>query len=153
MRAGVAGDVAELLRLMRETGMAPQWSEAVWRGMFAGTAGRVVLVAEEDGIVGFVAGVCVVNVAEVESIAVGAEARRRGVGRMLIVGFEQWALLMGARAAELEVRASNEAAREFYRALGFAEQGRRPRYYANPVEDGVLMHKAYARGLAGSDGA
>jgi ribosomal-protein-alanine N-acetyltransferase len=39
----------------------------------------------------------------------------------------------------LEVRASNSAALAFYRALGFAIAGRRPLYYADPIEDAVLM--------------
>jgi ribosomal protein S18 acetylase RimI-like enzyme len=39
----------------------------------------------------------------------------------------------------LEVRASNRAALGFYRAQGFEETGRRPRYYADPEEDAVLM--------------
>jgi ribosomal-protein-alanine N-acetyltransferase len=39
----------------------------------------------------------------------------------------------------LEVRASNQAALGFYRGQGFRETGRRPRYYADPEEDAVLM--------------
>jgi ribosomal-protein-alanine N-acetyltransferase len=39
----------------------------------------------------------------------------------------------------LEVRPSNHAALAFYRAQGFAVTGRRPRYYADPVEDAVLL--------------
>ena len=39
----------------------------------------------------------------------------------------------------LEVRASNAQALEFYRALGFQETGRRRQYYADPVEDAVLL--------------
>jgi ribosomal-protein-alanine N-acetyltransferase len=39
----------------------------------------------------------------------------------------------------LEVRASNLAALRFYGAFGFKETGRRPRYYADPEEDAVLM--------------
>ena len=39
----------------------------------------------------------------------------------------------------LEVRASNAAALAVYRALGFAATGRRPRYYADPPEDALLL--------------
>ena len=34
---------------------------------------------------------------------------------------------------------SNQAARAFYTSLGFVEEGRRPSYYADPVEDAILM--------------
>ena len=40
----------------------------------------------------------------------------------------------------LEARASNLAALELYRQLGFAEAGRRRGYYREPAEDAVLMH-------------
>jgi len=39
----------------------------------------------------------------------------------------------------LEVREANRSAQAFYRFLGFSEEGRRPGYYSNPVEDAVLM--------------
>jgi ribosomal-protein-alanine N-acetyltransferase len=45
----------------------------------------------------------------------------------------------GVREVMLEVRAGNKAAQGFYRFLGFAEEGRRPAYYADPVEDAILM--------------
>jgi ribosomal-protein-alanine N-acetyltransferase len=35
----------------------------------------------------------------------------------------------GVRQITLEVRASNDAAHEFYREFGFEVQGERPRYY------------------------
>ena len=43
------------------------------------------------------------------------------------------------REVLLEVRESNQAARGFYASLGFLEEGRRRSYYADPVEDAVLM--------------
>ena len=39
----------------------------------------------------------------------------------------------------LEVRASNCPALALYRALGFAETGRRPLYYVDPEEDALLL--------------
>jgi ribosomal protein S18 acetylase RimI-like enzyme len=38
------------------------------------------------------------------------------------------------------VRASNHPALAFYRALGFVKTSLRPSYYADPIEDAVLMH-------------
>jgi [ribosomal protein S18]-alanine N-acetyltransferase len=43
------------------------------------------------------------------------------------------------REVMLEVREGNHSAQGFYRFLGFREEGRRPGYYADPVEDAVLM--------------
>ncbi len=72
---------------------------------------------------------------EILNIAVRPEFRRRGVARALIdaVGAESSGVLY------LEVRESNESARLFYRAAGFAEVGRRPKYYRNPEEAAIVM--------------
>jgi ribosomal-protein-alanine N-acetyltransferase len=43
------------------------------------------------------------------------------------------------REVLLEVRESNQAARAFYASLGFVDDGRRRGYYADPVEDAVLL--------------
>jgi ribosomal protein S18 acetylase RimI-like enzyme len=50
-----------------------------------------------------------------------------------------WSRAMGAGEMVLEVRAGSAGARELYRGLGFGEIGRRPRYYASPEDDAVLM--------------
>jgi ribosomal protein S18 acetylase RimI-like enzyme len=47
--------------------------------------------------------------------------------------------LAGVTEVILEVRASNFPAVALYGTLGFTETGRRPRYYADPIEDAVLM--------------
>jgi ribosomal-protein-alanine N-acetyltransferase len=88
---------------------------------------------------GFVIASVVAQEAELEMIAVAAEAHRRGLGGKLLE-----ALLAELRAAHvsdliLEVRTSNGAAQGLYRAGGFVECGRRLRYYADPEEDAVLM--------------
>ena len=48
----------------------------------------------------------------------------------------------------LEVRESNEEARIFTGHLGFVEEGRRPGYYADPVEDAILMKLKLGGALA-----
>jgi ribosomal-protein-alanine N-acetyltransferase len=77
--------------------------------------------------------------AELETIAVAAPSQRQGVGRQLWAAMARELRLAGVREVRLEVRASNRPAIGLYRALGFAETGRRPRYYADPAEDAVLM--------------
>ena len=42
----------------------------------------------------------------------------------------------------LEVRESNQAARNLYQKLGYLQDGYRKRYYQNPPEAAVLMRKA-----------
>jgi ribosomal-protein-alanine N-acetyltransferase len=62
-------------------------------------------------------------------LAVQPRHRRNGVGRQLVEWLLESARTAGIESVHLELRASNEAARRFYRALGFAETVLMPRYY------------------------
>jgi ribosomal-protein-alanine N-acetyltransferase len=94
---------------------------------------------ESIEVVGFTVASLLPPEAELETIAVASTAQRHGLARRLFV--ELAAKLVAAQITEvfLEVRASNQPALGLYRGLGFAETGRRARYYHDPVEDAVLM--------------
>ncbi len=77
--------------------------------------------------------------AELETIAVAAPIRRRGVGRLLLAALVAELKATGVRELLLEVRASNQPAIGFYLAAGFVQTGRRAGYYAHPEEDALLM--------------
>jgi len=62
-------------------------------------------------------------------LAVQPRHRRNGVGRQLVEWLLESARTAGIESVHLELRAGNEAARRFYRALGFAETVLMPRYY------------------------
>jgi len=94
---------------------------------------------EKSAIVGFAVAMVVGPQAELETIAVAAEGLRRGIGRLLFAALAEKLRLERAEEILLEVRASNGPALGFYRSLGFRETGRRPRYYADPVEDALLL--------------
>jgi ribosomal-protein-alanine N-acetyltransferase len=77
--------------------------------------------------------------AELESISVAAGSQRRGLGRMLFDALLSELRAAGVLEIALEVRASNDAAVAFYRRAGFGQTGTRRAYYADPIEDAVLM--------------
>ena len=62
-------------------------------------------------------------------MAVRPTHRRRGIGRRLLEWLIESALAAGIESVHLELRATNDAARRFYRALGFGETILVPRYY------------------------
>ncbi len=62
-------------------------------------------------------------------LAVQPVQRRRGIGRRLVDWLLESAVTAGMASVHLELRADNEAARRFYRALGFSETVLMPRYY------------------------
>jgi ribosomal-protein-alanine N-acetyltransferase len=88
---------------------------------------------------GFVLGRVVADEAELLTVAVAPELRRRGVGRALVTAFAADASARGATIAHLEVAEGNSAAIALYRGLGFAESGRRRGYYGPAGGDAMLM--------------
>lgn len=102
-----------------------------------------VSVATDDAAGGSVIGYCVLLVAadeaEIGNIATVRDARRRGVGGLLLDHALQCAQHLGARTVYLEVRTSNEAARALYASRGFRAVGRRRAYYRNPLEDALVL--------------
>jgi ribosomal protein S18 acetylase RimI-like enzyme len=63
--------------------------------------------------------------AEIGTLAVAREYRRRGIGRALMEVSERWARERGADQIELGVWEFNEHARAFYNALGYRTARRR----------------------------
>lgn len=75
------------------------------------------------------------------SIAVAPEARKKGAGSLLLSSTIRRLKLRGVMRLTLLVRQSNAPAIEFYRRHGFETVRRAPRYYENG-EDGWLMRRA-----------
>lgn len=72
---------------------------------------------------------------EILNLAVAPAWRRRGVARALLDGV----LRKASGEIFLEVRESNTAARQLYRAVGFQEIGVRRDYYDEPSEAAIVM--------------
>jgi [ribosomal protein S18]-alanine N-acetyltransferase len=78
---------------------------------------------------GFAVGRVAADEAELLTLAVAPEVRRRGLGRRLLAAFEAEARARGARSVVLEVAETNAAARELYGGAGYASAGYRRDYY------------------------
>jgi ribosomal-protein-alanine acetyltransferase len=123
---------------------APRWPRAAWLAALDpdATQRRIALVAEEprtNALIGFAVASLLHAQAELETIAVADQSRRRGVARRLFAVLVAELTSAQVREMMLEVRAGNLPALALYRSLGFRKCGRRPRYYADPEEDAVLM--------------
>ena len=77
----------------------------------------------------------------INTIAVEPTLRRRGLARALLRHVMTEAARRGAARATLEVRASNEPARQLYEALGFRVSATRTKYYSHPEEDALILWK------------
>ena len=143
VRAMAAGDLAAVQALAATLPEAPHWSHAAWLGAIAPgpEQRRICLVAETaNSLAGFVVFSTLPPESELESIAVAAEFQQKGLGKSLFLA--GIAALRSTRVTTvlLEVRASNLAALALYARLGFVADGRRKGYYADPVEDALLLH-------------
>jgi [ribosomal protein S18]-alanine N-acetyltransferase len=148
LRVASAADLTEVVALERRVAEAPHWAEAEY-GAIVGDGGegavrRCLFVAETDErLLGFAVGKVILSAAdragELESVAVDAAGRRRGVGRSLCEAVIGWCREQGAVEMELEVRAGSDGAIALYTGLGFGVVGRRGGYYREPDEDAVLM--------------
>jgi GNAT superfamily N-acetyltransferase len=128
---------------------------ASYRALVAGVdeGRRVILVAESGGDVVGMAHIApsdaanATHRAEVQRVAVAADARGGGVGRRLMAAVEEEARARGLTLLWLTTHAGTEAAR-FYEAIGYTELGVMPGYSRRP--DGTLSPGAfYYRALTG----
>lgn len=89
-------------------------------------------------LVGYAGGWVVDGDVQILKVGVDPAWRRHGIARELLSRVASDARDLGARTCSLEVRAGNEGAQAFYRALGFESLGKRPRYYSDG-EDALIM--------------
>jgi len=94
---------------------------------------------EGDRLVGYMLAVVIPEEIHLGNIAVRLEARRRGIAQMLLDDLMEAARREGVLRVTLEVRASNEIARNFYYRNDFIDIAIRKNYYRNPVEDAIVM--------------
>jgi ribosomal-protein-alanine N-acetyltransferase len=144
VRRMTAADVPRVMEIAASLPEAPHWPETAYLDALnpASTPRRIALVAagpEPERIAGFTVASLLPPQAELESIAVAAKSKRKGVGRMLVKSLVNELRTAGVIEITLEVRESNHAAVAFYRSAGFSQRGLRKAYYADPIEDAVLM--------------
>ena len=77
----------------------------------------------------------------ITNIAVLPEYRERGVATQMINKMIEICKCSEITQMTLEVRESNTPAINLYKKFGFAEAGKRPRYYQAPTEDAIIMWK------------
>jgi [ribosomal protein S18]-alanine N-acetyltransferase len=89
--------------------------------------------------------------AEILTLAILPETRRRGVARLLLQETVRQMQSLGAVQLFLEVSVSNEPARALYVKSGFSEVGRRRNYYSDHSDALVLCQQIAAPQAGDSD--
>lgn len=116
------------------------WSLALYLQELNRPETRVYCVVRDGGtIVGYGGLMVMAGDGHVTSIATDPDAAGSGVATRSLLSIARGAVIKGATALTLEVRASNERAQRLYRRFGFAEAGVRKNYYSDVGEDAVIM--------------
>jgi ribosomal-protein-alanine N-acetyltransferase len=144
-----AADLDRVLAISSHLPQAPHWPQSAWSNAInsqfepESTPRRIALVAAgppSGSILGFAVASLLPPQAELETIAVASESQRRGLAKCIFQSLAAELRAAGVSELVLEVRASNRPALALYHACGFVKTGLRPGYYADPIEDAVLMH-------------
>ena len=141
IRRATPADLEPIMALENASFPTDAWSSAMMREELRSPHGHYVVLETAGRIVGY-AGLRAPRGAmdaDIQTIAIAEAARGRGQGRELLRTLIAEASSRGARDLFLEVRADNPVAQALYASEGFAEVGRRPRYYQPDDVDAVVM--------------
>lgn len=139
VRRATYSDLAEVAVLEQRCYSDP-WPGSAFASLPENANVTFLVARDVDGaLAGYAVAWHVLNEAELANLAVEPRVRRHGVGRVLLDAALADAATREVDRVFLEVRESNEAARRLYASRGFAEVGRRRRYYRSPVEDALVL--------------
>jgi ribosomal-protein-alanine N-acetyltransferase len=130
VRRGEPGDLGAILGIQAACPQAAQWDPTDYLNF------DLLVAVSGIRVVGFLVGRTLApGEHEVLNLAVAPDYRRQGIGRSLMCDY----LEASEGAVFLELRISNQAARTFYKSMGFNEVTVRPGYYQNPSEPAIVM--------------
>lgn len=137
IRPATPDDLAQLLALEEELFGPEAWSEDQLRDEIS-QPWRCFQVNDDEGLVGYVVTSVVADTADLLRIGVRPDRQQAGGATALVAAAMLEAKRAGASRMLLEVAADNEPALALYRAAGFEEIDRRPRYYRSGADALVL---------------
>ena len=119
------------------------WSEKSITSELTNPLSCWVVALDDQRVVGYVGAQSVLGWADMMNLAVDATYRRCGIAEELVAQLVDYLKTSDVTCLTLEVRVSNQPAIALYNKLGFAQVGRRPKYYHNPKEDALILRKEW----------
>ena len=148
-RRSDASLIAHMSGELIESGLGWSWTQRRVLNSINDRDTNVIVATHNDAIAGFALLKYLEEHAHLLLFAVAPPMRRRGLGRMLWQWLKVTANVAGIRTVNLEVRAKNRGAREFYQVLGFVETETIRGYYRG-IEPAVRMRASVSQ-VAASD--
>ena len=144
LRGATIADLDAIMAIETPTFTTDAWSKQNMRSELL-SPHTVYLVAFDDGAPVVTSGYAGLlaprggGQADIQTIAVADDARRRGLGRELMATLIAAASEREATEVFLEVRADNPGAQALYTSLGFEQIAERPGYYQPDNVDALVM--------------
>lgn len=141
-REMAALDIPVLVGMEKSIYPESPWSAAQFREELSGIPRTRKYIIAQNGtdIVGY-AGIAIAgDVADIHTLTVIPEFRRRGIASEMLRNLEKWALEKKVEAVMLEMREGNLEAQPLYEKYGYRVISRRDNYYA-PKIHALIMRK------------
>ena len=119
------------------------WSESSIASELNNSLSLWLVAMEDDTVVGYVGSQTVLGWTDMMNIAVHPAYRKQGIATELIEALIQVLKERGSHSLMLEVRESNDPAKELYLKMGFELVGIRKNYYRNPKENALILRKEW----------
>ena len=120
---------------------ASPWSRQFFLEELQAACARSILCQRDGKPIGYVIYWELTGELDIHNVAVDPKYRRQGVARAMLSDIIQSAAKRGFRRMTLEVRKSNDPARNLYHSLGFVICGLRKGYYSDNGEDAWIMER------------
>ena len=141
VRIAKSSDLDDIYELDVQTFAMP-WSKEALSYDILENDNAFVIVAEYEGeFAGYADIWTVLDEADLNSIAVRVDFRRKGIGDAIMLAMTEMLSANGVATINLEVRVSNMPAIKLYKKYGFNEYGVRPGYYLDNGEDALIMKR------------
>ena len=141
VRIAKSSDLDDIYELDVQTFAMP-WSKEALSYDILENDNAFVIVAEYEGeFAGYADIWTVLDEADLNSIAVRVDFRRKGIGDAIMLAMIEMLSTSGVATINLEVRVSNMPAIKLYKKYGFNECGVRPGYYLDNGEDALIMKR------------
>lgn len=142
--------VAQVAELEKICFGSAAWSEKSIASELNNALSLWIVAVEDEKVLGYVGSQTVMGETDMMNVAVHPDYRKQGIATGLITELIGALKKRESHCLTLEVRASNEPAKNLYKMLGFEEIGIRKNYYRNPREDALILRKEWQNEHSGN---
>ena len=142
--------VAQVAELEKICFGSAAWSEKSIASELNNALSLWIVAVEDEKVLGYVGSQTVMGETDMMNVAVHPDYRKQGIATGLITELIGALKKQESHCLTLEVRASNEPAKNLYQMLDFEEIGIRKNYYRNPREDALILRKEWQNEYSGN---